>query len=147
MQNYNYIHIYVNINISDNNQDANMKITPRTKQTDKSITEDVVKITTGIYCIQNDSIVNFPIGHKQARCGECAGCTAANCKTCKYCRDSTKFGGPGKLKKACIQHACTNMQTTISQTHKNNEVDQPKKPGYILCKQSSHPHMYTFIWQ
>lgn len=49
-------------------------------------------------------------GQKRVRCGECTGCTSLNCTSCKYCRDNPKYGGPGKLKKACIKHKCINMQ-------------------------------------
>jgi len=50
-------------------------------------------------------------GQKRVRCGECEGWTSLNCKSCKYCRDNPKYGGPGKLKKACIQWKCVKLQT------------------------------------
>ena len=49
------------------------------------------------------------IGHKRTRYGECTGCTSLNCESCKYCLDNPKFGGPGKLKKACIKQKCIKM--------------------------------------
>ena len=88
--------------------------------------EHADKTMIGVYCTLNISIVStYPAGHKRARCGECAGCTASSCKICKYCRDSPKFGGPGKLKKACIQRICTNMQPPMSS--KIKQLSQPVK--------------------
>ena len=82
---------------------------------------------TGDYCTLNISIVStYPAVHKRARCGECAGCTVSSCK---YCRDSRKFGGPGKLKKACTQRICTNMQPPSS---KIKQVSQPVKSSKFI---------------
>ncbi|XP_065893101.1 DNA (cytosine-5)-methyltransferase PliMCI-like [Dysidea avara] len=52
-------------------------------------------------------------GQKRVRCGECTGCISSNCEICKYCRDSPKYGGPGKLKKACLQWKCIKMQKRV----------------------------------
>lgn len=60
------------------------------------------------------------------RCGECAGCTSSNCLSCKYCRDNPKYGGPGKLKKACVVRKCINMQKK-SETEINKPAIQHSK--------------------
>ena len=66
--------------------------------------------------------VQLYIGHKRTRCGKCTGCTSSNCESCKYCLDNPKFGGPGKLKKACIKRKCIRMQNVpIKNISKNNK--------------------------
>jgi len=40
------------------------------------------------------------------RCGECAGCSRDNCGECKFCLDMKKFGGPNKLRQACLMRKC-----------------------------------------
>jgi hypothetical protein len=47
------------------------------------------------------------ISRKRARCGSCDACQQDDCGKCPFCRDKTKFGGPGKKKKACIHRRCT----------------------------------------
>jgi hypothetical protein len=42
-----------------------------------------------------------------SRCGSCAGCMLPNCKRCPYCRDMKRYGGEGRLRKACIKRICT----------------------------------------
>ena len=52
---------------------------------------------------------------RKSRCGSCSGCVAKECGTCNFCKDMKKFGGPGRLKKACIQRKClgsTNKEQT-----------------------------------
>ena len=46
-------------------------------------------------------------------------------------RDSPKFGGPGKLKKACIQRTCTNMQPPTCKVHESKQINQKVKSGKI----------------
>ena len=58
-------------------------------------------------------ILYYTPGQKRVRCGECTGCISSNCEICKYCRDSPKYGGPGKLKKACLQWKCIKMQKRV----------------------------------
>ena len=43
---------------------------------------------------------------KLRRCGECEGCLREDCGSCEICADKPRFGGPGKLKKACPQRKC-----------------------------------------
>jgi len=43
---------------------------------------------------------------KMRRCGECEGCMREDCGNCEACADKPKFGGPGRLKKACPQRKC-----------------------------------------
>ena len=43
---------------------------------------------------------------KLRRCGECEGCMMEDCGKCEICLDKPKFGGPGRLKKACSLRKC-----------------------------------------
>ena len=45
-------------------------------------------------------------GFTFTRCGECSGCLQPNCKRCDFCRDMKRFGGEGKLRKACMKRVC-----------------------------------------
>ena len=44
------------------------------------------------------------------RCGSCEGCVNHNrtrdCRACRNCLDQKRYGGPGKLKKACLKRVC-----------------------------------------
>jgi len=51
-----------------------------------------------------------PSNRKRKRCKQCSGCTKADCGTCKNCRDKPKFGGVGKLKRACLMRECDFMK-------------------------------------
>ena len=46
---------------------------------------------------------------RTTRCGICAGCRAEECGECTYCLDMRKRGGPGKLKRPCVQRACLTL--------------------------------------
>merc|ERR1719419_1585178 len=46
---------------------------------------------------------------KIRRCGECEGCMREDCGKCEICLDKPRFGGPGKLKKACPDRKCEIM--------------------------------------
>ena len=48
-------------------------------------------------------------GIRKTRCGACEECVRPPCNKCKFCLDSSKLGGPGKLKKACILRRCHNV--------------------------------------
>ena len=61
---------------------------------------------------------------KQGRCGQCLGCKAPDCAICKFCRDKKKFGGPGKLKKCCVNRHCTRNPST-------NLPNKPVQPGRL----------------
>lgn len=47
---------------------------------------------------------------KRARCGGCTGCLnrdkTQDCRACRNCLDQKRYGGPGRLKKACIKRQC-----------------------------------------
>ena len=45
---------------------------------------------------------------RRKRNGECEGCKARECQKCKYCLDMKKYGGQGRLRRPCIETACTN---------------------------------------
>ena len=44
---------------------------------------------------------------KVRRCGECEGCMRDDCGKCEICKDKPRFGGLGRLKKACIYRKCS----------------------------------------
>lgn len=46
---------------------------------------------------------------RKVRCGQCMECLQEPCGVCKFCLDSPKFGGTGKLRKACVHRRCSNV--------------------------------------
>ena len=40
-------------------------------------------------------------------CNDCAGCLRQDCGACMACRDKLKFGGPNRLRRRCVERACT----------------------------------------
>jgi len=60
---------------------------------------------------------------KRARCGNCSGCLnrdkTQDCRQCRNCLDQKRYGGPGRLKKACIKRQCI----VISQVSSSSSVD------------------------
>ena len=52
---------------------------------------------------------------KRSRCGTCQGCINRNktqdCRVCRNCQDQKRYGGPGRLKKACVNRSCIIMAT------------------------------------
>ena len=58
---------------------------------------------------------------KRARCGNCSGCLnrdkTADCRQCRNCLDQKRYGGPGRLKKACVKRQCVVItQLTAGET-------------------------------
>ena len=52
---------------------------------------------------------------KRPRCGNCSGCLNLDCLQCRNCLDQKRYGGPGRLKKACNKRQCVMMtQLTAS---------------------------------
>ena len=54
---------------------------------------------------------------KRARCGNCSGCLnrdkTQDCRQCRNCLDQKRYGGPGRLKKACIKRQCVVISQVI----------------------------------
>ena len=52
---------------------------------------------------------------KRSRCGTCLGCMnrdkTQDCRVCRNCIDQKRYGGPGRLKKACVKRSCIIMAT------------------------------------
>lgn len=46
---------------------------------------------------------------RKVRCGQCLECQKEPCGVCKFCLDSPKYGGTGKLRKACLHRRCSNV--------------------------------------
>ena len=63
------------------------------------------KMSTGHFCTNGPT---FPTARRK-RCGDCTGCKAMECAKCKNCLDKPKWGGPGKLKRPCVQRTCSAM--------------------------------------
>ena len=50
---------------------------------------------------------------RKVRCGQCLECQKEPCGVCKFCLDSPKYGGTGKLRKACLHRRCSNVSKWI----------------------------------
>ena len=48
----------------------------------------------------------LPMTTRSTRCKKCPGCLRDNCGECTNCKDMRQFGGPAKLKKACLLRTC-----------------------------------------
>jgi len=55
-------------------------------------------------------------GRRARRCLSCEPCLRADCGLCVRCQDMTKFGGSGRLKKACLGRICENMEVAPNTT-------------------------------
>lgn len=55
---------------------------------------------------------------KRARCGSCSGCLnrdkTQDCRQCRNCLDQKRYGGPGRLKKACVKRQCVVISQMIA---------------------------------
>lgn len=64
---------------------------------------------------------------KRARCGTCSGCMnrdkTQDCRQCRNCLDQKRYGGPGRLKKACIKRQCAVISQMIAA-----EISPDQKP-------------------
>ena len=47
---------------------------------------------------------------RRTRCGKCDGCLAVECRKCKHCLDMKKNGGPGNLRRPCVDRVCRAIQ-------------------------------------
>lgn len=99
---------------------------------------------------------------RKARCGNCSGCVTKDCGTCHFCQDMKKFGGSGRLKKACIQRKCQGdrnqqqptgmhiyfilviMNLTIHHRHKQAR-DQGKHMYKLITQVPIHDHLYRLL--
>ena len=70
---------------------------------------------------------------RRVRCGSCEGCINHNrtrdCRACRNCLDQKRYGGPGKLKKACLKRLCLVLSSSsvspASQAPTQQTVSQP----------------------
>ena len=71
------------------------------------------------YMLVVTHFILYSVGSRRVRtrCGDYDGCNSSDCGSCKYCRDKKKYGGPGRLKKACLRRVCMNMSM--------NDLSQP----------------------
>ena len=63
---------------------------------------------------------------RKNRCGDCDGCRAANCGSCPHCRDMIKFGGPGKMKQACVNRVCLTRNLEEAGAKKSKRAQDTK---------------------
>merc|ERR1712037_180849 len=101
------------------------EIVPTKKVQQKSI-EELSSLGVGTFSIDKDTARNMASGRfvkriKIKRCGKCKECKSTNCQKCEPCRDMLKYGGPGKLKQACVYRRCANPTETF-QTHKTDSA-------------------------
>merc|ERR1712142_1010152 len=70
------------------------------------------------------------------RCKTCPECKAPDCGTCRMCLDMVRFGGPGKLRKSCIQKGkCTgqgNASNGLKTSSPELKEHSPKQSQYLL---------------
>ena len=78
-------------------------------------------------CTAKHNTNNFTAGNKRTRCGTCDGCLTSDCGKCKHCQDKKKFGGPGKLKKACLKRECHGMSQIASHTNTSSVTSATSK--------------------
>ena len=76
---------------------------------------------------------------RRVRCGSCEGCINHNrtrdCRACRNCLDQKRYGGPGKLKKACLKRLCLVLSSSsaspVSQAPTQPTVSQPASVSTI----------------
>ena len=55
---------------------------------------------------------------KRARCGTCSSCMNRDknqdCRQCRNCLDQKRYGGPGRIKKACCKRQCAVVSQMIA---------------------------------
>ena len=65
---------------------------------------------------------------RRVRCGSCEGCANHNrtrdCRACRNCLDQKRYGGPGKLKKACLKRLCLVLSSSNSMPTASNNTTQ-----------------------
>ena len=61
---------------------------------------------------------------RRTRCGKCDGCLAVECRKCKHCLDMKKNGGPGNLRRPCVDRVCRAIQAAPTK----KEVAERNKP-------------------
>ena len=61
---------------------------------------------------------------RRTRCGKCDGCLAVECLKCKHCLDMKKNGGPGNLRRPCVDRVCRAIQAAPTK----KEVAERNKP-------------------
>jgi len=76
---------------------------------------------------------------KRARCGTCAGCLnrdkTQDCRQCRNCLDQKRYGGPGRLKKACIKRQCVVISQMIAA-----EITPEQKQSQANLQLQQHQH-------
>jgi len=83
---------------------------------------------------------------KKTRCGTCKGCQnfdrLSDCKSCRNCLDQKRYGGPGKLKKACLRRLSCDVVckgNTKTQTTSRQQVHPPAQLPHAVKQQPPPP--------
>jgi len=75
---------------------------------------------------------------KRARCGTCSGCLnrdkTQDCRQCRNCLDQKRYGGPGRLKKACVKRQCVVISQMIA-----SELS-PEQKQNLAAQQQQQQH-------
>jgi len=78
---------------------------------------------------------------RRARCGNCTGCLnrdkTQDCRQCRNCLDQKRYGGPGRLKKACVKRQCV----VITQTTNDAAPSEAKVNSVSAVK--SEPTLFS----
>lgn len=67
---------------------------------------------------------------RRTRCGQCAGCTAGECRKCKHCLDMKKNGGPGNLRRPCVDRVCRAIQAAPTKKSIEDELKRARISAY-----------------
>ena len=82
---------------------------------------------------------------RRIRCGSCEGCINHNrtrdCRACRNCLDQKRYGGPGKLKKACLKRLCLVLSSVnLPSTSQSNAQPSPSLPNSSTISTVSIPN-------
>ena len=61
---------------------------------------------------------------RRGRCLNCPGCKAPPCNQCRPCKDKKVNGGPGTLKKGCINKHCHNLKIRKRRSSSKSKLEQ-----------------------
>lgn len=79
----------------------------RTETTEQSSTQTTTAGQTAPQTTTSGQTVpQIDRNKRKAACRKCLGCTKNDCGECVNCLDKSKFGGPNKRRRRCIQRVC-----------------------------------------
>ena len=99
---------------ADEKSDSNMR--PKRPLVVSNMNNNVKDSTSDSGRMRGHYVVKKVSGRKASRCLRCEPCMRADCGLCSRCQDMTKFGGRGRMKKACQERICENMEVAPGTT-------------------------------